>query len=658
MRRTSFVKLSFLVLSIVLSASFAQAQSVFTYQGKLNDGGVPANGTYDLTFKLFSLTSGGTQIGSDVVRDDVTVTNGVFTVNLDFGSSPFTSATANYLEILVRPGASSGAYTLLAPRLPITNSPYSIKSANADNAVNATTATTATNALNLGGVAANQFVQTTDSRLSDARNPLPNSANYIQNNFGVNQQNASFNIAGTGNADSFNVVTAYKIGGFPVLVADLNNDNTLVGLSIRQGGMRNSFLGAAAGRANTANDNSFFGFAAGNSNNSGTLNSFFGTGAGNSNTSGSENSFFGYAAGSANQTACCNSFFGRSAGQFNTTGQLNTFIGGSAGENNVSGGNNTFIGGNAGENNTLGFNNTVVGYQADFSVNNLTNATAIGYRAFVSQSNSLVLGSISGVNNGSDTKVGIGTTAPVFKLQVIDSSNTGLRVQTNATGGTVASFGGNGRFEIDSSGFSGGRFKVEEDGTVTIGRDGVGGNLTVYGNTLLNTVTIANSTKINVLGVGGSTSLCRNATAEISSCSSSLRYKTNIASFSSGLSLIKRLSPITFDWKQGGMKDLGLGAEDVEKIEPLLVTYNEKGEVEGIKYDRVGVVLINAVKEQQAQIESQQKLINEQTDLIKQQTEKLEGQQSELEKQKSELEALKKLVCSDNPTAEICQPKK
>jgi len=50
----------------------------------------------------------------------------------------------------------------------------------------------------------------------------------------------------------------------------------------------------------------------------------------------------------------------------------------------------------------------------------------------------------------------------------------------------------------------------------------------------------------------------------------------------------------------------------VEKIEPLLVTHNDKGEVEGVKYDRLSVVLINAVKEQQSQIEAQQKLIERQ----------------------------------------------
>jgi len=97
---------------------------------------------------------------------------------------------------------------------------------------------------------------------------------------------------------------------------------------------------------------------------------------------------------------------------------------------------------------------------------------------------------------------------------------------------------------------------------------------------------------------------------EIAICnSSSLRYKKNLAPFREGMEILNRLRPISFTWKANGSRDFGLGAEGVAKVEPLLDTHNDKGEIEGVKYDRLNVVLINAVKEQQQQIERQQKQI-------------------------------------------------
>jgi hypothetical protein len=110
--------------------------------------------------------------------------------------------------------------------------------------------------------------------------------------------------------------------------------------------------------------------------------------------------------------------------------------------------------------------------------------------------------------------------------------------------------------------------------------------------------------RVDTLGTVGGTQLCRNLSNQISNCSSSLRYKTNINPFSAGLSFIRKLRPITFDWKQSGTKDVGFGAEDVVNVNPLFVTYNDKGEVEGVKYDRLSAAFVNAFKEQQAQIET------------------------------------------------------
>jgi hypothetical protein len=64
--------------------------TVFTYQCRLRDSGAPANGVYDFRFILYDAASGGNQVGSEVYNDDISVSDGLFTVNLDFGGSVFT----------------------------------------------------------------------------------------------------------------------------------------------------------------------------------------------------------------------------------------------------------------------------------------------------------------------------------------------------------------------------------------------------------------------------------------------------------------------------------------------------------------------------------------------------------------------------------------
>ncbi|MBE7472481.1 MAG: hypothetical protein DPW09_22660 [Anaerolineae bacterium] len=99
--------------------------TAFTYQGRLTDGGNPANGSYDLEFKLYDGAAGGAQIGSTITKDNVAISGGLFTVELDFGGSAF-DGTARWLQIGVRPGNDAGAYTALSPRQPLNAAPYGL----------------------------------------------------------------------------------------------------------------------------------------------------------------------------------------------------------------------------------------------------------------------------------------------------------------------------------------------------------------------------------------------------------------------------------------------------------------------------------------------------------------------------------------------------
>ena len=651
-----------LILSVFLCLSLNAQTTEFAYQGSLNDNAQTANGSYDFEFALFDALSGGSQAGPTLTRTNVSVSNGTFSVKLDFGNQ-FRGADL-WLEIRVRQTPApalkgdnlGGAYTTLSPRQEVSSSPYAVKSLDADNAA---TATNATNATQLGGFPASQYVQTNDPRLSDARTPMPGSGNYIQNT--TVQQAADFNISGTGKAANFDASADYRIGGSRVLSISGTN-NLFVGkdAGTNTTADQNVFVGTKAGESNTSgDDNSFFGFQAGEDNTTGSNNSFFGHRAGEKNTTGSSNNIFGTGAGLNQTTGANNSFFGTNAGFGLTTGQGNSFFGNSTGFGTTTGIFNTFIGRLSGGTNTTGDNNTVLGHFADVGTANLNNATAIGFRAQAATSNSLVLGSIDGVNGANTTvNVGIGTNAPTERLHVSDN------------GGQIL-FGGGGcgagvmviGFATTISGCSNYSMTGTSASTFINAPDSSGSIYFRVGNTTRVRIYSDGRFRVNTLGSAGSTSVCRNTNNELSTCSSSIRYKSNIEKFNPGLDLIKKLRPVSFNWTKGGILDVGLVAEEVEKVEPLLTTTNKDGQVEGVKYDRIGVVLVNAVKEQQAQIqrqkekgkrqnleiESLQKRVKKQDSIIK-------DQEAELKKQRAEIDALKELVCKDNPAAVICKP--
>ncbi len=99
--------------------------SAFTYQGQLREAGAPVSDFADFKFSLWDALTNGSQIAATQSLGSVEVTNGLFTVWLDFGSAAF-GGDARYLEIEVRVPAGSGSYTLLAPRQEIGAVPYAL----------------------------------------------------------------------------------------------------------------------------------------------------------------------------------------------------------------------------------------------------------------------------------------------------------------------------------------------------------------------------------------------------------------------------------------------------------------------------------------------------------------------------------------------------
>lgn len=103
--------------------------TAFTYQGRLNEAGNPANGIYDLQFALFDAASGGTQQSGTWTQLLQGMTNGLFTVELDFGN--FFPGANRWLEIGIRTNGAS-IFTTLTPRQKFTSTPYAIVSGTAN----------------------------------------------------------------------------------------------------------------------------------------------------------------------------------------------------------------------------------------------------------------------------------------------------------------------------------------------------------------------------------------------------------------------------------------------------------------------------------------------------------------------------------------------
>jgi trimeric autotransporter adhesin len=186
-------------------------------------------------------------------------------------------------------------------------------------------------------------------------------------------------------------------------------------------GDNNTFIGNLAGKLTTTGyKNVFVGSGAGQANNTGYFNTFIGQGAGGANTSGTSNNFFGYTSGAANTTGTFNTFFGYGAGLNNTTGSNNMMLGGGAGRYIADGVTAATI-----------LNNSVfLGSNTKAAGDNQTNQIVIGYNSVGLGSNTTVLGNSFTTTTSVYGKVGIGTTTPVAKLDVVGISGTNIDFQS------------------------------------------------------------------------------------------------------------------------------------------------------------------------------------------------------------------------------------
>jgi hypothetical protein len=352
------------ILNLQPSIAFAQG-TAFTYNGRLNDGTNPATGSYDLRFTLYTAATGGTLSGA-LTNTATGITNGLFTVTLDFGG---VFNGANYwLELAARTNGG-GAFSPLSPRQPVMPAPYAIYSANAGTAATASSASSVA-AANITGIVPLAQLPTA---------VVTNNGNFTAGNITINSNldlPVTTAMCGIIYAEGYTLLHTYGaasffagIGAGNLTMSTYYGYNTAVGYY--------SFHNNVDGSYNTA-----IGYEALQNNTNGSFNTANGAGALQGNTSGSYNTGSGSLALYGNTSGSGNTADGWDALTLNTTGNNNTAVGLGALRNNTTGNGNIAIGISALISNTNGLDNVANGQVALFfntsgSFNTANGASAI-----------------------------------------------------------------------------------------------------------------------------------------------------------------------------------------------------------------------------------------------------------------------------------------
>ncbi len=421
---------------------------------------------------------------------------------------------------------------------------------------------------------------------------------------------------------------------------------------------QSAFVGTGAGNfsanASTTNSglgqNTGVGYGALASLSTGFQNTATGWGALSSNDVGASNTAIGMAALNSNHAGSNNTASGTAALFANDQGSYNVGVGSCALLNtsrsgpqfkpcgaSISGSNtanyNTAVGANAGQTNTTGVSNTFVGVQADAASGGLFDATAIGANAQVTQSNTMVLGSIKGVKGaGTSVNVGIGTTTPVSSLHVLTAGTT--------ASGDVSSGDGIG-------GECGGAKCVGVDG-ISTGAGGYG----VYAEAPNGIALVAGTGLVQLVGkfwgnVDVTGCLTAGGTNLGGGCSSDARLKTNIRPLAPSLEKLAELQPVSFNWRadnpagyrfDSNHAATGLIAQQVEEVFPEMVSTDKNG-YKRLDNGPLPFMLLQGVKELKARNDSLSSQVQQQQGQILVQQAGIEKQRAQIKAQKASLEA-------------------
>jgi hypothetical protein len=405
--------------------------------------------------------------------------------------------------------------------------------------------------------------------------------------------------------------------------------NTAVGLfSLRSNttGKFNTAIGAGTLLVNTADQNTATGAGA-------LLN----------NTTGGFNTANGAFALLNNTTGDGNTASGTNALQKNTTGGSNTATGEGALFSNTTGNGNTANGLGALLSNTTGNNNTALGEGA-LLVNTADQSTAIGYAAL--QSSTTGNGNTAtGAQALENNTTGSNNMANGF--QALFSNTTGSLNTANGLQALVFNTIGNGN-------------TANGEGTLFSNTTG-GGNTAIGSGAGFNQTTGSNNVYIGVemSGVAGENNACYiasifsqtsangipvliNSNNKLGTATSSKRFKEDIKPMDTASEALFALKPVCFRYKKEidpvGISQLGLVAEDVEKVNPDLVVRDKEGKPYSVHYDQVNAMLLNEFLKEHRKVEQ---LTKDFESKLAEQQKQIEALTAGLQKVSAQLEASK-----------------
>jgi hypothetical protein len=289
---------------------------------------------------------------------------------------------------------------------------------------------------------------------------------------------------------------------------------------------------------------------------------------------------------------------------------------------------------------TTGHDNTAVGLRALFSVGDGSYNTAVGSEALE--------------NNTGDTNTAIGWDA-LFE-NATGSGNTAIgsaALNHNTTGIENTAIGGD-ALNVNRTGSENvaigvdALFNNRKADNTAIGADALIANTTGQNNVALGYLAGSSLTTgshnidigAGINGIAGESNACRigsifgqtaaNGSAvfitsghKLGTAPSSKRFKENINPMNRASEVIFSLKPVAFRYKKeidpAGTPQLGLVAEEVEKVNPDLVVHDKDGKPYSVRYDQVNAMLLNEFLKEHKKVEEQQATITELKSTVAQQ---------------------------------------